>query len=217
VMVGSSTTYYVATTAPASALKVGQNVTVTLSRDSSGNFGAGSITIAPAGALYGYVRAPITATTGGAGAGSGGSGAGGSDSGGSGSGGGFGGGAGGGFGGFATAGAITAVSGSSVTVTSSAGRATPLTITSSTPVYQLEAVAASKLAPGAMISVYASTVAGNLVAQNVVASNIQNMVASLTAPPARRGFGGAGGSGNGGAGGGGFGGGASGATGSQGG
>jgi hypothetical protein len=60
-------------------------------------------------------------------------------------------------------------------------------------------------------------VAGNLVAQNVVASNIQNMVASLTAPPARRGFGGAGGSGNGGAGGGGFGGGASGATGSQGG
>jgi hypothetical protein len=57
-----------------------------------------------------------------------------------------------------------------------------------------------------MISVHAATVAGKLVAENVVASNIQSMVASLTTPPARRSFGGgAGGGAAGGGGGGGFG------------
>ncbi len=201
VVVGPATTYYVATAAQPAALKVGRKVTVSLQRDASGSFGAGSITIAPSGTLFAYLRS-ATARTAGRPGGDASSGAGSSGAPGGGGGGGFGGRGAGGFGGFAVAGAITAVSGSSVTVQTTAGRAQTVPITSSTLIYQLQAVAAAKLASGATVSVHATPASGKLVAQNVVASNVQGMVASLTTERVRRGF--AGGSGGGGFGGGGF-------------
>jgi uncharacterized membrane protein YgcG len=84
-------------------------------------------------------------------------------------------------------------------------------VKSTTPIYQLVPVAGTKLIMGAAVSVHAIPASGKLVAENVVASNLHGMVASLTAQQARRragGFGGAGGGGSGG----GFGGGAAGGS-----
>jgi hypothetical protein len=187
VSLAASTTYYLAESASASALKVGQKVTLGLQPNSSGGFGAGSITIAPPGTLYGYVR-PVAAGTA---TGAGGAGAGG----------------GGGFG-FSLAATITAVSGNSITATNATGRSFTIAVKSTTPIYQLVPVAGTKLIMGAAVSVHAIPASGKLVAENVVASNLHGMVASLTAQQARRragGFGGAGG-------GGGFGGGAAGGS-----
>ncbi|HVA92343.1 MAG TPA: DUF5666 domain-containing protein, partial [Chloroflexota bacterium] len=182
---GAATTYYRAETASASALKVGQKVTLSLQPNSSGGFGAGSVTIAPPGSLYGYVHSAVPA------------GGGGSQGGGLGAGG-----AGGGFG-FSLAATLTAVSSNSITAANATGRSFTIALKSSTPIYQLALVASTKLAPGAMVSVHAGSVSGKLVAENVVASNLQGMVASLTTQQARRraGFGGGGAGGGGGFGG----------------
>ncbi|MGH2410334.1 MAG: hypothetical protein ACRDGS_08215, partial [Chloroflexota bacterium] len=114
-------------------------------------------------------------------------------------------GSGGGFG-FSLAATLTAVSGNSITAANATGRSFTLSLKSSTPIYQLVPVASAKLSTGATVTVHAMPASGKLVAENVVASNVQGMTASLTAQQARRragGFGGAGG----GSGGGGFGGG----------
>ena len=170
VALSAATTYYLAEVASPSALKVGQKVTLGLQPNSSGGFGAGSITIAPRGTLYGYVR-PASASTG------------------------TGGGGGGGFG-FSLAATLTAVSGNSITAANATGRSFTIAVTSSTPIYQLVPVAGTKLITGATVSVHAMPISGKLTATNVVASDVKGMTASLTAQQARRragGFGGAGG------------------------
>ncbi|HXT37640.1 MAG TPA: hypothetical protein VN837_18850, partial [Chloroflexota bacterium] len=109
VTLGASTTYYMAETTSSSALKVGEKVTLGLQPNSSGGFGAGSITIAPPGALYGYVHSAATS------AGAGGAGAGGA----------------GGFG-FSLAATLTAVSGNSITAANATGRSFTIALTSTT-------------------------------------------------------------------------------------
>jgi hypothetical protein len=52
----SATGYFMANPAPASALAVGQLVTVALQPGAAQGFSAGSVTIAPAGTLYGFVK-----------------------------------------------------------------------------------------------------------------------------------------------------------------
>jgi hypothetical protein len=119
---------------------------------------------------------------------------------------------GGGFG-FSPTGKVTAAASGTVTVTTSSGRSMPLTLSSSTTVYQL--VPVQSLSSGALVSVHGATSGGKTVAANVVESSIKGSIASLTTPPARRGgFGGGnggggygGGNGGGGYGGGGYGGG----------
>jgi hypothetical protein len=170
----SSTQYYQVKTVPASTLAVGQQVSLAMSfGGGQGGPSVDSVTIAPSGSLYGFVKAYPAVS-------------------------------GGGFG-FSPTGKVTAVSNGTVTVTTSSGRAMPLTLSSSTTVYQL--VPVSSLTAGQIVSVHEATTGGKTVAANVVESSIKGSAGSLTTAPARR-FGGGGGGGGGyGGGGGGYGGG----------
>jgi hypothetical protein len=149
-----------AKTAAASSLKVGQHVTVSLQIGSAGGSGSttpsftiGSVTIAPAGQLYGYVeQAQTQQTTSGFG------------------------------GGFAQAGSIASYSKGTLTLQTTTGRSMSLTLAAKTPVYQLVPTTSGSIASGATVSVDEVTSNGTVTAQNVVTSSISGTTASLSSP-----------------------------------